>query len=193
MKLILSYISFFFIVIVNLGCGEDKSMTKIQGEMELYIDSVEDDFNSYQFKKIYIDTYYRSDYLYMSMIGEYSNKRWRDEYYKKYENRMLINKQFHTSTKLDKLYLNNYKKYDSLYNLDIVDWEFIINNQNTDTIYSLIYRLHYEINNKFNTTVKKSCIFSQFSKTNRVSKTIIDGYLEKDTVYGIGRKNYVDK
>jgi hypothetical protein len=108
------------------GCrgGEEEKLKKdMKVVMESYIDSVEDDFNTYQFQEIYLDTMFWSDYLYRVYIdkSEFSDFSLRNEYKRKYEDHLEIDKIYGNMGsifKLTELYKQSYIKYDSIYNLN---------------------------------------------------------------------------
>jgi hypothetical protein len=103
------------------GSGQDELKKKMKVVMESYIDSTEDDFSTYQFEKIYLDTMFRSDFVYREYTdkGEFSATALRDEYKEKYEHQLDINSLYGNIDEifdLTKLYKQSYDKYDSLCN-----------------------------------------------------------------------------
>jgi len=191
-------------VIYNFtGCrgGEDDKLKKdMKVVMESYIDSVEDDFGSYNFENIYLDTMFWSDILYwrFSDRTEYSNFVFREEFKKKYENRLkeLIEYPFmvniDNSSKLTELYRTSYLEYDSMCNQDKENWYNMKLNTSNDSIQYVRLRLHYKINNKFNSKIKKTCSFSVRSGK-ILSRYIEDGFVIRDSMIGVGRKHFMDK
>lgn len=182
------------------GGGEDKLKKDMKVVMESYIDSVEDDFGSYNFEDIYLDTMFWSDILYwrFSDRTEYSNFVFREEFKKKYENKLkeLIKYPFMVnidySSKLTELYRINYLKYDSMCNQDKENWYNMKLNTNNDSIQYVRLRLHYKINNKFNSKIKKTCSFS-VRDGKILSRYVEDGYAIRDSMIGVGRKHFMDK
>jgi hypothetical protein len=165
--------------------------------MESYIDSVEDDFNTYQFQEIYLDTMFWSDYLYRVYIdkSEFSDFSLRNEYKRKYEDHLEIDKIYGNMGsifKLTELYKQSYIKYDSIYNLNQNNWNYIKLHTESDSIQFIILRLHYKINNKFNSIIKRNCSFS-VRRGKILSRYIEDGYLGRDSMIGIGKRHFMDK
>lgn len=191
-------------VLFNLaGCqggGEDKLKKEMKVVMESYIDSVEDDFSTYDFEQIYLDTMFWSDMLYwrFSDRTEFSNFALRNEYKKKYEDKLkeFIEYPFmvdiDNSSKLSELYRVSYIEYDSMYRQDIKNWHNIKLNTGSDSIQYVRLRLHYKINNKFNSKIKKTCSFSVRSGK-ILSRYIEDGFAIRDSMIGLGRKHFMDK
>ena len=191
-------------VLFNLaGCqggGEDKLKKEMKVVMESYIDSVEDDFSTYNFEQIYLDTMFWSDMLYwrFSDRTEFSNFVLRNEYKKKYEDKLkeFIEYPFmvdiDNSSNLSELYRVSYIKYDSMYHQDIKNWHNIKLNTGSDSIQYVRLRLHYKINNKFNSKIKKTCSFS-IRSGKILSRYIEDGFAVRDSMIGAGRKHFMDK
>jgi hypothetical protein len=191
-------------VLYNLtGCqkgGEDKLKKEMKVVMESYIDSVEDDFGSYDFENIYLDTMFWSDLLYwrFSDRTEYSNFVLREEYKKKYDDRLKllidypIMGEIDGNSTLSELFRKNYIKFDSMCNQDNKNWYNMKLNSDNDSIQYIRLRLHYKINNKYNSIIKKTCSFSVRSGK-ILSRYIEDGYLVRDSMIGIGRKHFMDK
>ena len=65
-------------------------------------------------------------------------------------------------------------------------------NTGSDSIQYVRLRLHYKINNKFNSKIKKTCSFSVRSGK-ILSRYIEDGFLVRDSMIGIGKKHFMDK
>jgi hypothetical protein len=191
-------------VLYNLtGCqggGEDKLKKEMKVVMESYIDSIEDDFSTYNFEQIYLDTMFWSDILYwrFSDRTEFSNFVLRNEYKKKYEDKLkeFIEYPFmvdiDNSSKLSELFRVNYIKYDSMCQQDIENWHNVKLNTGTDSIQYVRLRLHYKINNKFNSKIKKTCSFS-IRSGKVLSRFIEDGFAIRDSMIGVGRRHFMDK
>jgi hypothetical protein len=188
-------------VVYNLsGCqggNQDELKKDMKVVMESYIDSIEDDFSTYQFEKIHLDTMFWSDFLYRKYVdkGEFSDISLRDEYKGKYENQLEINSIYGAIDEifdLTKLYKQTYKRYDSLCNKNRNDWYYIKSNTKSDSIQYVRLRLHYKINNKFNSTVKKTCSYS-IRRDKVLSRYIEDGFIGRDSFIGIGKRHLLDK
>jgi len=163
----------------------------------LNIDSFEDDFGSYNYENIYLDTMFWSDILYwrFSDRTEFSNFVLREEYKKKYEDHLEIDKIYGdmgSIFELTELYKKSYIKYDSIYNQDGKNWYNMKLNTSNDSIQYVRLRLHYKINNKFNSKIKKTCSFS-VRDGKILSRHIEDGFTIRDSMIGIGRKHFMDK
>ena len=179
------------------GSGQDKLIKEMKVDMESYIDSIEDDFSTYQFEKIYLDTMFRSDFVYREYTdkGEFSDIALREEYKKKYENQLEINSIYGNIDEifdLTKLYKETFNRYDSLCNKNRNDWYYLKTNTNSDSIQYVRLRLHYKINNKFNSTVKKTCSYS-IRRDKVLSRYIEDGFIGRDSFIGIGKRHLLDK
>lgn len=179
------------------GSGQDELKKKMKIVMESYIDSTEDDFSTYQFEKIYLDTMFRSDFVYREYTdkGEFSATALRDEYKEKYEHQLDINSLYGNIDEifdLTKLYKQSYDKYDSLCNKNRNDWYYLKSNTKSDSIQYIRIRLHYKINNKFNATVKKTCSYS-IRRDKVISRYIEDGFVGRDSLIGIGKKHLLEK
>lgn len=188
-------------ILYNLtGCqesGQDKLKKKMKVVMESYIDSTEDDFSTYQFEKIYLDTMFRSDFVYREYTdkGEFSATALRDEYKEKYEHQLDINSLYGNIDEifdLTKLYKQSYDKYDSLINQNRKDWYYLKSNTKSDSIQYIRIRLHYKIKNKFKATVKKTCSFS-IRRDKVLSRFIEEGFVGRDSMIGIGKKHLMEK
>jgi len=190
-------------ILYNLsGCqkgGEDKLKREMKVVMESYIDSVEDDFDSYNFENIYLDTMFWSDILYWKFSDrtEFSNFMLREEYKKKYDDRLKlliaypIMGEIDANWELAELYRKTYIKYDSMCNQDSINWYNMKSNTGNDSIQYIRLRLHYKINNKFNSIIKRTCSFS-FRSGKILSRYIEDGFVVRDSMIGIGKKRFVD-
>ena len=179
------------------GSGQDELKKKMKVVMESYIDSTEDDFSTYKFENIYLDTLFRSDFVYReySDKGEFSATALRDEYKEKYEHQLDINSLYGNIDEifdLTKLYKQSYDKYDSLCNKNRNDWYYLKSNTKSDSIQYIRLRLHYKINNKFNATVKKTCSYS-IRRDKVLSRYIEDGFVGRDSLIGIGKKHLFGK
>ena len=179
------------------GSGQDELKKKMKVVMESYIDSTEDDFSTYKFENIYLDTLFRSDFVYReySDKGEFSANALRDEYKEKYEHQLDINSLYGNIDEifdLTKLYKQSYDKYDSLCNKNRNDWYYLKSNTKSDSIQYIRLRLHYKINNKFNATVKKTCSYS-IRRDKVLSRYIEDGFVGRDSLIGIGKKHLFGK
>ena len=179
------------------GSGQDELKKKMKVVMESYIDSTEDDFSTYKFENIYLDTLFRSDFVYReySDKGEFSANALRDEYKEKYEHQVDINSLYGNIDEifdLTKLYKQSYDKYDSLCNKNRNDWYYLKSNTKSDSIQYIRLRLHYKINNKFNATVKKTCSYS-IRRDKVLSRYIDDGFVGRDSLIGIGKKYLLEK
>jgi len=179
------------------GSGQDELKKKMKVVMESYIDSTEDDFSTYKFENIYLDTLFRSDFVYREYTdkGEFSANALRDEYKEKYEHQVDINSLYGNIDEifdLTKLYKQSYDKYDSLCNKNRKDWYYLKSNTKSDSIQYIRIRLHYKINNKFNATVKKTCSYS-IRRDKVLSRYIEDGFVGRDSLIGIGKKHLLEK
>jgi hypothetical protein len=152
---------------------------------------------TYKFEKIYLDTMFRSDFVYREYTdnGEFSATALRDEYKEKYEHQLDINSLYGNIDEifdLTKLYKQSYDKYDSLCNKNRNDWYYLKSNTKSDSIQYIRIRLHYKINNKFNATVKKTCSYS-IRRDKVLSRYIEDGFVSRDSLIGIGKKHLLEK
>lgn len=181
------------------GGGDDKFKNDMKFVMESYIDSVEDDFGSYNFENLDLDTMFWSDFLYWKFSNktEFSNFALREEYRKKLNDRLkLLNENpfmgnIGNSEKLTELYRTTYLQFDSMYRQDINDWYNMKLNTSNDSIQYVKLRLHYKVKNKFNSTIKRTCVFSVRSGK-ILNRYIEDGFILRDSIIGIGQKHFKD-
>jgi hypothetical protein len=200
------YLSLFIALIFGLTalynltgcrCGEPEELKKeMKVVMESYIDSAEDDFSTYQFETIYLDTMFLSDLLYREFAdkGEFSLTSLRDEYKSKYEHQLEINRiigQMDAIYDMADLYKQSYLRYDSMYNKNRKDWDYLKMHTEGDSIQFIKLRLHYKISNKFNARVKKTCSFS-IRRGKVLSRHIEDGFVQRDSIIGMGKKHLLE-
>jgi len=172
-----------------IGCGGNSKngIEKYRGEMESYIDSVSDDFGSYEFVEMGTDTCFMSD-LYWSYIDSNLNSdSKRESVFDVYKG----------------LYYSGYKHYMDLYydcfnfygdddECDIQKSEFIdfkekydycrqqLDNIQSgkciDTISEIYYYINYKIRNNNNAIVKRNCIRTYQTEYQKWSNTNKEGY-----------------
>jgi len=152
------------LVIGLIGCGgESKNgVGKYRGEMERYIDSVSDDYGSYEFVEMGVDSVYFSEfyeYLTDSSIGE--DGHYNGSSYDLYKN----SEKYYIECQNQSRYLDcdfekdNFESWKKTYYDELSKLDRLKRGLEYDSCNQILYYINYKIRNKNNGLEKRSCVY----------------------------------